>query len=744
MRPDGPTFLLINGLSGWCTAYTDDTSVSLSGIRLADDPNGPLVLTSVDKSLGGLVLPQGMAIDEQNLVYLLLYDEAKIKRFNPDSHNFEKLPEIGGVGDEVRQLRDPVAIATAGGSLYIADRGNRRIQVLSIDTYTLHHVWGPADKGGNETGIMNPSQWDPIDIADANGIVYFFDRYNAGVYRHKPGTDHPNLLFQIYELRESISRIALDREGRIYLFNDNTGLLEIYSDDGHRIDSVKYPGKVRDRFSPPLLRLDHKGRFCIPKGLLRVCARGASPPSVEIPLEGCPPYAADGLVFDRTGNPVHIDPAEQPGPKPYLTQGEWFSKPLDSQTYHCQWHRIELDLVDLPVGSRVEVSTFTEEIVGNAAIPDQLWKTNFTVAGPMQPSEKHEPSSSTHEFLVQSRIGKYLRLRLKLSGDGFGTPVINELRVHYPRQSYLEYLPAVYSEDDDSRWFLERFLSAFQTGLDEFEKKIDDLPGLFDPEAVPEGEFLTWLADLLGLPLEGDWNWNQKRRLLAAVPDFYQRRGKPDGLRDFLAVYLANVTGFSTEQIKKTGYPALIEGFKERQYLILSQTTSSKLGYGAPLWGPAKVGRLQLGVFAREGEVRLVSTGDPQRDLFHEYAHEFRVFIPSAWIPSAKDERMVRRALDSEKPAHTHYRLCLVDARFQIGIQSTVGLDTIIGDYPRTRLGCALESDSSFGVEDNRPPPSLPPRGRRGIDTVLSGKRSRNKGLRLNTGTRLGNNIRIT
>ncbi len=733
--------MLINGLNGWCTAYTDDAGDSLSGIRLAADPDGSLVLTSADKSLGGLVLPQGMTIDEQGLVYLLLHDEAKIKRFNPDIRSFEELPGIGGVGNEVRQLKDPAAMAVVGGSLYIADRGNRRIQVISIDTYTLYHVWGPADMGGgNDTDIMNPSKWDPIDIVAANGIVYILDRYHAGVYHHKPGTDHPKLLFQVYELKESISRIALDREGRIYLFNDDTGLLEVYSDDGRRIDSVQHPGTVRDRFSPPLLRPDHEGRFCIPIGLLRSCARDASAPSVEIPLEGCPPHVTGGLIFDRAGNPTHIDPTEKPGPKPYLTQGEWFSRPLNSQMYHCQWHRIELDLADLPVGSRVEVSTFTEESVGKSTIPDQLWKTNFAVAGPMQPPEKRGLTSSTHEFLVQSREGKYLRLRLKLSGDGYGTPVINEIRVHYPRQSYLEYLPAVYSEDDDSRWFLERFLSAFQIRMDELEQKIDDIPGLFDPKAVPEGGFFNRLADLIGLPLEGSWNWDQKRRLLAAVPDLYQRRGKPDGLRDFLGVYLANMTGLSTEQVEQTGYPVLVEGFRERQYLMLSQTTSSKLGHGAPLWGPAMVARLQLGVFAREGEARLVSTNDPARDLFHEYAHQFRVFVPAAWIRSAKDERMIRRALDSEKPAHTQYQLCLVDSRFQIGIQSSVGLNTIIGDYPRTRLGCALEPDSS----DNKPPPSLSPHGRLGIDTVLSGSRGWNQGLRLDTGARIGADSRIS
>jgi hypothetical protein len=71
---------------------------------------------------------------------------------------------------------------------------------------------------------------------------------------------------------------------------------------------------------------------------------------------------------------------------------------------------------------------------------------------------------------------------------------------------------------------------------------------------------------------------------------------------------------------------------------------------------------------------------------------------------------MLRRALGDAKPAHTAYELFLVEPRFRVGLQSTVGLDTIIGDYPTARLGCLDELDV---------PPSRAPRGLLGIDTVL-------------------------
>jgi hypothetical protein len=227
--------------------------------------------------------------------------------------------------------------------------------------------------------------------------------------------------------------------------------------------------------------------------------------------------------------------------------------------------------------------------------------------------------------------------------------------------------------------------------------------------------------------LEGAWNGEQKRHLLAAAPQVTPRRGRMDGLQAYLRIYLQNISGLAPEA--QRDYPQIVEGFRERQYLMLAIENTADLGHGAPLWSPGVVGRLQLGVFAREGEVRLVSTGDPERDLFHEYAHRFRVFVPAAWVRTAEDERMLRRALDAEKPAHTRYDLCLVEPRFRVGLQSTVGLDTVIGAYPVARLACPHETDA---------PPSRPPRYRLGYDTILTSRPASGPNLHLAPNTRVG------
>ena len=143
---------------------------------------------------------------------------------------------------------------------------------------------------------------------------------------------------------------------------------------------------------------------------------------------------------------------------------------------------------------------------------------------------------------MQSPEGQYLWLKIELAGDGYGTPVINEIRIYYPRESYLSYLPAVYSADDESRRFLDQFLSVFQTEWDGLEKRIATIAKYFDPKAVPCGPFMDYLAAWLALPLEGSWSGSEKRRLLEIAPKNYPKIGTPEGLRDYLRVYLQNIT----------------------------------------------------------------------------------------------------------------------------------------------------------------------------------------------------------
>lgn len=747
MRPEGPTFWLLKASLGWRTAHVDGVAVGEgSDIRLAADPVGPLSLNSSDGSLGGLVLPQGMALDDSDRLYLLNHSNARVRRFDALAKKFHDLPGVGGEGSDARQFRLPANIAVAGNDLYVADRGNRRIQVFALDTLALRHVWGPWDAEGCGIEPEDPAAWEPLDVAGVPGLAVILDTRHGTLYAHRPGSDALTKIIERPEAADRWTRVILDTQQRIYLLDPLVTRLEIFDLQGRPLGEVDDAGDVLSHFTPPAIRLDHMLRFCMPEPLTRLCARDADvvrPPPGQALID-CAPQASS-LMFDRCGERLSLAREPEPaGPRLYRKSGVWISEALDSQVYACQWHRIETHLTDLPAGTHVVISTYTdgearttEDIL---ALPDHLWETRYTVSGAMQDTKAPTGVDARDvDVLVQSPQGQYLWLRLELMGEGYATPVIGAARIHYPRDSYLQYLPAVYAMDEESRAFLERFLALFQTEWDAVEAKIESIAAYFDPDAVPEGAFLDYLSQWLALPLEGEWSETQKRRLLSAAPALYERRGTPASLRAYLRIYLANLTALEPDE--QGDFPLLIEGFRRRDHLMLTDAATREiggddpghalLGRGHPLWSASVVARLQLDVYAREGQARLVSTGDPARDVFHEYAHRFRVYLPSAWIVDRNAEDMVLRALDTEKPAHTEYDLCLVEPRLRVGIQSSVGVDTIIGDYPVAVLACAEDSDA---------PRHRAPRQRLGYDTVLACGTPERGGVLLRAGMQVGMN----
>ena len=399
--------------------------------------------------------------------------------------------------------------------------------------------------------------------------------------------------------------------------------------------------------------------------------------------------------------------------------GYWISGPLDSRIDDCQWHRVTIELT-LPEGCAIAVSTFSapEKIdppggaggEPSASLGDEaaesLWQPGFDFTRPADGVPAGEVFED--ECLVFSASGRYLWLRLRLTGDGDETPVIRAIRVHFPRESYLAQLPAVFGADDQSRWFLERFLSIFQAPWDELETRIARFSRFLDPKSTPD-EFLPFLAQWLGLRFGHGWTAAARRRLLEMTPASAPIRGSVAALQRFLRVCGLNLTGHDVGQQPADGLPRIVEGFHERDrwWLSLPQT----MGRGSRVWGPDVPGRLRLDGGAVVGEARLPQRGDPQRDIFDRYAHRFEIYLPAGWIDTPEKEAWLRRVLDAEVPAHTHYELRPVGPQMQVGVQSILGLDTLLGTLPQARLA------SSEGPEAEGRTPGTDT----GYDTLLGG-----------------------
>lgn len=100
------------------------------------------------------------------------------------------------------------------------------------------------------------------------------------------------------------------------------------------------------------------------------------------------------------------------------------------------------------------------------------------------------------------------------------------------QSSYLEYLPAVYSEHE----FVGRFLMIFESILTPIERMVDNIELYFDPKVTPE-DFLPWISSWLDLVLDENWPVEKRRRLICSALELYCWRGTRRGLKEYLRVY---------------------------------------------------------------------------------------------------------------------------------------------------------------------------------------------------------------
>jgi phage tail-like protein len=511
------------------------------------------------------------------------------------------------------EFRDPAALAAgADGTLYVADRGNGRVQRIRRDAAALAAFGEGALR--EPVRVAAGPRGTAAVVDAAHDAVWIFTRVRA--------------LPQILDGLAAPRSVAFAPDGRLYVGDAN--------------------GRVH-LFAP------------------------ASSAAAPWQLAGAGVAGFDGSIDDLLWWPgpsprlVVLAREEAEGARPRLwtmdpdggrsLTGTFTAGPLDSAIEQCQWHRARVE-ASVPPGGSIQIESFTAD--QQDAAPE--W-TPCVLAGEDDP-----------DCLIQSGPGRYLWLRLGLRSNGLRAPAIARVRIAYPRTSYLEYLPAVYQEDDDSRRFLERFLTIFKSGFDDFDERIDGLHEVLDPRLTP-ARFLPWLAAWVALSRDPNWPEAHLREQIARAVVGYRRRGTPDGLRDAIRAY--------------TGAEAtILEHFRLRRWVQVGEGTAAvDLGGGAPLWSRDIYQRLQLSSYSQAGAFRLTGRPEPAIEPYEWGANRFSVFFLASPYRAAEVERGVRAVIEREKPAHTDATVCPVFPRFRIGVQARVGVDTVVGTISHLVLG---------------------------------------------------------
>lgn len=662
--PHDPHTLLVGGRLGWSLAESNLAHTD-GALGLPRSPGSLRWLTEPSGSFAGLRTPVNVAVTDSGEIWLLDLGRPRLRRFDPCACGFVDVPCCGGTGSAPGQLRRPSGITIALNHLFVCDTGNQRVQVVLLPHQVVSAIW------------RAPMEWEPTDVAvddrfrvhvvdPRNGMVHHFG-WSGRYLGNTPGVGASRF-------------IAAGRDGTLFTAGPTQAYRIGPEDD---VTQVIAPA---DDLGP-----------CFPPVPFQVARNGASHLG---PL--CAPPG--DTWFGLSGEPTTAPPSDD---QLYEKAGGAVIGPLDSLMEDCTWHAVALT-GDLPPGCSVQVDTVTAQVPLSpeevAALPEQAWETRLVCTA---------LESGAWDGLVRSPAGRYLWIRLRLTGNAAATPRIDELLVEFPRISLRRFLPAVYGAEPTSADFTDRLLAIFDRSLRNVETAVDDLPALLDPYAT---KHLAWLASWIGLTPDPRLPQSMQRDLIAGARHLLDLRGTVAGLRQLLHLAL----GFDRRECEPTAGcsacpeprqtcrprpvvrprfvppPLVLEHFRLRRWF---EAGASRLGEQTMLWGHSIVDRSQLGSSAQVGATALKTSQDPLRDPFHVHAHKFTVFVPASAGRTQDRRRALERLVAWAAPAHTAGNVEYVDARFRIGIQASIGLDTVVARMPdgvtlgRTTLGPASVLD---------------------------------------------------
>jgi phage tail-like protein len=661
--PDRYWFL--DQIAGWRTA-------SMQGLELTA-PDGDLILDPLPGA-AALLLDAGVqnseftcpsAISSDGCGHLFVVDAAMnlVKRIDLRSGSIETLPNMGGEGSAPRELREPrgVAVLRSGG-VVVSDSGNHHIKIFSAAVYALLQDWGANDTS-SQPGPGDDKKtfrW-PWDVrVDSCNTVYIADRGNRRI--QKISADGTWLDGIDGEAFVSPTRMAVGPEDGIAVVDAGSNQVVVILPGIRRfITDVDKPRSVTFGPNGKIYVGDAEGLIHVfvpdtkTENGYRNAGAGVTGFSGEIvdlawdPMYGLVAIVAEAINGRRQQRLWKIDPVGAPA-----QTGTFITKTLDSKIPACQWHRVLLN-AQVPNGTSIQIESFTSEDrqPDSKVIDSQFngWRL-CVLAGDNNP-----------DCLIQSGPGRYLWLRLTFNSNGLASPELHSLKAFYPRASYLQYLPAVYQEDEDSRSFLERFLSIFQSEFDEFDRRIDRLWQLFNPGSTPEKD-LGWLAGWLALVVNPDWKPAKLRSMIKNAFQTYLQRGTLAGLEQAIRDYVRVEA-------------SVVEHFRLRRLPLLS--IAGSVEGGVRLWSPDFYKRLQLNSYSQIGSFQLISKPEPSTEALNWGAHQFTVFFSADPYGYDNVEQQISQVVEREKPAHTQHTICPVFPRFRVGVQATIGTDTVVG-----------------------------------------------------------------
>lgn len=187
--------------------------------------------------------PVGLAVDASSNLYVADFGNRRIQVFN-SSGGF--LRHFGVQGTGPGQFRNPITVAVSPAqTLYVGETLNSRVQVVDLQGNFISNF---AVKGSQPENIPG----EPREIAFAGGVVHICQVGSApatGVKRYTAAGDYIDLLATPTETYPE--GVAIDSQGQIFVASSNRGKIEVFSPTGQPLRTLGSRGTAPGQMLNP-------------------------------------------------------------------------------------------------------------------------------------------------------------------------------------------------------------------------------------------------------------------------------------------------------------------------------------------------------------------------------------------------------------------------------------------------------------------------------------------------------------
>lgn len=625
---DQTNFRLLDYLVGWDAAINGVENIagldSADGLTLKNLVAGMTLIDQV--SLSTYLLPARIAQSCDQCTWMLVTPSPPKSRLLIYQHCqcdwFEPEPAA------VDSLKCAVAIASSSSRIAVSDLEQKSLLIYDSQAQRLL-----AKIKMNKPGVVASASWREWLVVD---------EAQQKILRLDPAGRYRGVFSQ--QLPGKVARMAVDSDCRVWIATEaKPGLFQVWF---ATLNAGQFQqadlNQLKQAFVANSFQSLGQQGFCL-------SARQLEKNSANASQQDC--YDC----FNWYARPISSGLKRAASTKIFATKGQLLTIAIDSGIPRCQWHRIRIQ-ADIPSATEVMIAVSSQEQENPAAqgLADQGWE-EFN-AGIPHPSDWYQGPIDSQDFLITQPPGRYLFVRIRMTGDGSNSPHLRRILIDYPRQTSLQYLPYVYRENPQAEDFSERFLSLFDAYINELDTIIERLPALLDVQGVA-ANVLPWLASFLDVTIDPAWDIARQRAILQALPQLYRQRGTVTGLK--LAFQLL----FDFE-------PIIEEISLQRPWAAVGEAVVSG---GVRLFGRA-AWRFTVGQSALS-KAPIRSYGDPDKDPISSTAFRFRIIVPANLDEQTLNR--IKQLLEAQKPAHTIAYLIQSQSIISTGGGINVGMHSL-------------------------------------------------------------------